>query len=620
MAIFRRRGARTGAANKKGKEKSERNGKVSTRLSLTLLYDSLAIATFGKYAEKFARSFELNEAISKAGMAVHPWLYAARLLFGILLLSLTLGSLAIFVALLDVSLIIKIVIALMAFMIPLVVFALGLYYPHSKAAARAMAVDNEFPFFAAYLTAMAYGGVPPEKVIERLAEIKVFKAMRDEAIRILRDVKMFGSDILTALERNAARHPSRMYRDFMLGYLTTLRTGGDIIHYLEIRTQELFQARMEDLKSRAERVGLIVEAYAAVAIMGTLSLYIFFIVAGLIGGGGMAGTTGIIIYSLVILPLVTVAVIAMLNSLLPSQENIREPYAYLLVTVPLGVFITLAFLALSGGTAALRGEANVNDIVKLVTAVGLGFIVASIGPAVAYMKQVRRERKISRALSSFFRDLSEVRRTGLSPEKSIIVLAERDYGELSNIVKRIAGALAAGLHVEKAVRRAIRGYRNWLLRVTMRFLVDAIDVGGGSPTTVDSLARFISTLIEIHESMRKRLKPYIMMPYFGAIMVAVTGILTLSMMVQAVVSAGLGGATGRLGGLSVNISPENINKLLVTASVASIINAWLSGLVAGKIQDQSLAAGFLHATILTTITLLSVILSLILSSSMLASL
>ena len=79
--------------------------------------------------------------------------------------------------------------------------------------------------------------------------------------------------ILTALERNAASHPSRMYRDFMLGYLTTIRTGGDVRHFLEIRAQELFQACTEDLRNRAERVGLVVEAYAAVAVLGALSFY-----------------------------------------------------------------------------------------------------------------------------------------------------------------------------------------------------------------------------------------------------------------------------------------------------------------------------------------------------------
>ncbi|MMZ69649.1 hypothetical protein D1872_325250 [compost metagenome] len=39
-------------------------------------------------------------------------------------------------------------------------------------------------------------------------------------------------------------------------------------------------------------------------------------------------------------------------------------------------------------------------------------------------------------------------------------------------------------------------------------------------------------------------------------------------------------------------------------SLGSIFNSWLMGLVAGKIQDTRLSAGFLHAIILTILSLI----------------
>jgi len=582
------------------------------RANPSSIIDVMALAVFGSLSERLVKAFKLHESLRRAGLNIHPRLYMARVLFYMSLAFFVLASINFFVFVLTDNLVARVVALLSLLVVPPMVLMWGLYYPEAKASERATKTDLEFPFFAAYLTAMAYGGVSPEKLIERLTQIRVFRALREEALRVIRDVKIFGQNILSALERNALWHPSRLYRDFMLGYLTTIRTGGDVIHYLEIRTQEVFQSRMEDLKNRAERVGFIVEAYAAVAILGTLSLYIFFIISGLIAaGGGLGGTTGIILYSFVLLPMLVIVILLMLNSLIPSQENIMEPYAYLFVSGPAGLFVALAGIALSGGVTPRvteNGAIDVAHIRGVLIAVGLAFIVASLGPAVVYIKKVRKERAISRSLANFFRDLSEVRRTGLSPEKSIIMLSERDYGPLTPIIKRIAGALSIGLHVEKAVRQAIKGYRNWVLRVTMRFLVDAMEVGGGNPHTLDSLARYISSLVEINEQLRKRLRAYILMPYFGAIMVAVTSILTLTMLVSAVLQAGLagggGGATagGTVGGLRVNITPENIANLLLIASVASVFNAWLSGLVAGKIQDQSLAAGFLHAAILTALT------------------
>ncbi len=582
------------------------NKKSNARnLSPSLIIDSLAILLFRRRAEQLVRKFRLDESIERAGMNIHPVLYVSRLLFIMMLVGLIFGIISIIVVVVSSSMIIKVLAILATLLAPLIVFGIGISYPSAKASSRANAVDNEFPFFAAYMTAMAYAGVAPEKVIERLAELRVFKALREEALRILRDVKIFGKDILSALERNAASHPSRMYRDFMLGYLTTIRTGGDIRHFLEIRTQELFQARMEDLRSRAERVGLVVEAYAAVAVLGTLSFYIFFVVSGIIGGGGFAGINGILLYTFIVLPALTAAIISMLDSLIPGQERIREPYAYLLISATAG-FITIGvLLSLTGAlSAVMSGKITQSTVIELSTIIGLGLFIVSVIPGLVFLQRVRRERAVVRAVASFFRDLSEIRRTGLSPEKSLIVLSRRNYGRLTDIIKKIAGAVSVGLHIERAARRALRGYTNWILRVSMRFLVDAIDVGGGSATTIDAIARFITSLIDIQESLRRRLRPYIVMPYFGAVLVAVSSVLTLLMLSQSLSSIGVGGAA-----LHTRISAQTINELLLIASIGSIVNAWLSGIVAGKIQDQSVASGFLHASLLTILTLVSLILS-----------
>jgi len=583
------------------------------------LYDSIAILTFGRPSERIARSFRLFESMERAGMNLHPTLYVARILLAISIVLFAAIIATIFVVLSPLPLKFKIAIVLPLYMVPPLLFAIGLTYPSTKASKRAEAVNAEFPFFAAYMTAMAYGGMTPERLIERLTEIKVFKALREEARRIMRDVKLLAKDILSALEHNALRHPSRLYRDFMLGYLTTIRTGGSIHHYLEVRTQEVIQARMEDLRNRAERVGLIVEAYAAVAVLGTLSFYIFFVVSGLISGegGALAGIRGLIVYNFIVLPVITIAIVLMLSETIPSYGSIREPYIYFVLSIPLAFIAGLAIATVTGVLGKSLSSYTVSDVAKLSAAFGAALIVASVPPAVSYIKISRRETAINRALPAFFRDLSEIRRTGLSPERSIIMLAERNYGVFSEVVKRIAAALSMGLPVEKAARMAIKGVRSWLLRVSMRFLIDAIEVGGGTPTTIDSLARFMSTLIELMESIKRRLRPYILMPYIGAIIVAVSSIMTASMLVNAMSAMGMKTGTLGFGALRANISPQQVVELLAIASIASIFNAWLNGLVAGKIASIHTTGGFLHAALLTFVVVISVITALTFSSSLL---
>ncbi|HID40730.1 MAG TPA: hypothetical protein EYP33_01075, partial [Pyrodictium sp.] len=218
------------------------------KISLLDIIDSLAWITLGSLAIKFARTFEIEMSLRRAGLLIHPHIYAARALFltfTALIASILTSSL---VMLFVESLPICIAVIALACSMPLAIFSIFMVYPSIKASARIKSVDHELPFFAAYLTTMAYSGVPPEKVVEIVSRLKLFKGIREEAQRILRDVKLFGRDPLTAIENVAVTHPSMLFRELMLGYTTTIRTGGDVIHYLESRTQDLFRRRIEDIQ------------------------------------------------------------------------------------------------------------------------------------------------------------------------------------------------------------------------------------------------------------------------------------------------------------------------------------------------------------------------------------
>ena len=573
--------------------------------------DRLSLALFSRAAMGLARTFELENSIARAGLDAYPQLYAARLLFY------TFTSL--FAALLIVALVIptplplplKIALAVPAAMTPVIVFAVGLTYPSIKASSRENGVNSELPFFAAYLTTMAYGGVPPERIIEKVAGLRIFKAIREEARRILRDIKVFGLDPLSAIERNAYQHPSRRYREFMLGYVTTVRTGGDVLHYLELRTQDLFRERAQELSSVAERISMIVEAYITLAVVMTLVLYIFFIVSAILPTGGFGGVQGIVLYSYLGMPLLTVVMLVVIDSVQPKAPIYhREPYAMLAISLPIGVIAGFILFAILGGTEMFtRGEITLKHIVATSISMMIGLSIVNAGPVYSYMRIVRQERRIHHAVANFLRDLTEVRKTGLSPERSIILLSDRDYGVLTPVIRRIAGALSLGLYIERAVRRAVRGYRDWLMLASLRFLIDAIEVGGGTPQTLDALARYSHALAELTDELKRRLRPFIAMPYFGAILIVVTSILVITMLIQSIgaITGALGGGAATIGGLRLAITKHDVAFLLLTTITGSIINAWFMGLVAGKIQELTTAAGFIHSTLLVIVTTITAV-------------
>ncbi|MEM1873769.1 MAG: type II secretion system F family protein, partial [Acidilobaceae archaeon] len=202
----------------------------------------------------------------------------------------------------------------------------------------------------------------------------------------------------------------------------------------------------------------------------------------------------------------------------------------------------------------------------------------------------------------FLRELAETRKTGLAPEKAIVMLSKRDYGPLNPVLRRIASSLSLGSDLERAVAVALRGYKNWLLLATMRFLVDAITYGGGSPETLDSLARYSKSLAELEEELSKKLRVYMMMPYIGAVLVAGSSMLMIGLASQSIAV----GVTGP----RLEAMMHQLMLVSLVASLGAVMNSWLMGLTAGKIANGTIAAGFIHAILTTSLAMVTAVLTL----------
>jgi len=577
------------------------------KASLKEIIDFVSITYFSGIASKIVKTFDLEKQLAQAGITIYPLLYAARwLLYTLITAVLAIYSIII-IAILPLPLAVKVIAGLIIGLTPLFVFAWMLIYPASKKEERRTGVDTELPFFAAYLTTMVRAGVPVGKVIERVSNLKIFKAMRREAQLIMRNVRLLGKNPLDAIEENALEHPSSKYRDFMLGYVTSVKTGGDVLHYLEIRTQDIFTTRMNEMRLIAERMSMFTEIYVTLAVIMTLVFYIFFTIQAIFPAGAAPGTgvAQLALFSFVFLPLLTVLLLWMIHSSQPKTPvEYKAPYRALIsVGLPAAIILFPILFAVTGAYRLItEGALDYASILGFTITLGGTLIALSLPPAIIHIREMRKTRNLGEAIASFLRDLTEVRKTGLSPEKSILAVASRSYGPLDPILKRIYTALSLGLELERAVARAVRGYKDWLLLTNMRFLVDSIEVGGGSPETLESLARYAHNLTELDKEFRKKLRSYIFMPYMGAILVAGSSIMVLAFTAQSLALAPEGGA-GFGGG---QITLEQLGQISLLLSLGAVFNAWLMGIVAGKIQDGRIAGGFVHSIILVIITIITV--------------
>jgi flagellar protein FlaJ len=222
---------------------------------------------------------------------------------------------------------------------PAYVMIMFIITPMMKAGERAHALEREMPFVSAYVTVMATGGISPYMSIKRLSDVDLMPAMRKEARELMRAVEVFGMDPLSALQKAAKEHPLNVYQDFFSGYASTVITGGDITHYLETKTQDIFKGRATQVKAAAERLGMLLESFIIVMVLMSLCFYILFSVES-IYSIGIDSTSGIILYTYIFAPMLSVVFIYLAHDMQPKTPITDwGPYKIYGVCIVVGILV-----------------------------------------------------------------------------------------------------------------------------------------------------------------------------------------------------------------------------------------------------------------------------------------
>ncbi len=542
---------------------------------------------FGRISPKFLSGvFEFKDYLGKAGIKIYPETYVS-LMFFVALLTLPVSIVAL--VLLYFTKLLPLI-----FLVPMPAYVMVgfIITPMSRASERASSLEREMPFAATYITVMASGGIPPYMSFKRLTDVELLPAMRKEARHLIRDVEIFGVDPLSALENAGRNNPLDIFRDFVSGYASTVIIGGDVIHFLETKAQDIFKTRSLRVKAAAERLGMLLESFIIIMVLMSLCFYILFSVESIYSTGMDMGS-GVIMYTYVFTPLLSVVFLYLAHGMQPKVP-IKEMRPYKVYAVSSAVAV-LVLLMLTGFFGMIQTPLDfLKGIVDLPIAVAIALIISVVPPAFVHAKVAGRKSSIERGIANFLRDLTEVRKTGLSPERCIETLSDRDYGAFSKEMKKMSSDLSWGVPMRKVIMDFVHRTKSWMSQIVMFLLLEAIDVGGGTIAMIETLARFNNTTQEVEKEKRMNCRPYMLIPYFAAILLVATTLMTLIFTTQTVSMAGP----------TAGNAPD-IDFLTLIFTVSVITHCYLIGLVAGKISEESLAAGFKHSALLVLIAIVA---------------
>jgi len=555
-------------------------------LPLLEALEAWSFRIFGRVAPYFLKHVvEFKDYLERAKIKIYPETYVSLMLF--------LAVLTTPISILAVVLLYLYGFVPLVFLVPLPVYIMIGFFliPISRAGERAANLEREMPFAAAYISVMASGGIAPYTSFKRLAEVELMPAMRAEAREIIKDVEIFGIDPLTAIENAAKRNPLDIFRDFLAGYASTVIIGGDIGHFLERKAEDIFKIRAMRVKAAAERLGMLLETFIIVMVLMSLCFYILFSVES-IYSVGISMYSGIILYTYIFTPMLSLMFIYLAHSMQPKTPVVdMRPYKAFGISSIFGI-ILLLLLTDFFGYMQLPFFSQLQAIFDLPVAIALSLFVATFPAAIVHHKVSSKKASMEQGITSFLRDLTEVRKTGLSPEKCIESLANRDYGEFSKELRKISSEISWGIPVRKVIMDFVKRVKSWMAQLVMFLLVETIDVGGGTIAMIESLARFNNLTQEVEKEKKMAVRPYIMMPYFAAILLVATTVMMI------------GFTSGTLGVAGTG-QTKDLGPMITTFVTSAIFHSYLIGIVAGKISEESIAAGFKHAAILVIIAVLA---------------
>jgi flagellar protein FlaJ len=204
------------------------------------------------------------------------------------------------------------------FFILSIFFILYVNYPKLVIGQKSKRIDDQISFATVHLSTLTSTKLPLNKVFEIFSKFGGYGEITNEISRISSDIKMFGLDVNTALERAVERAPSKNLKELLWGILSTNMSGGDIEIYLKEKSRNFMSEYRTKLRDFSQQLGIYLEIYITSVILGAVFFLILTsIITGIAGTGEQILTLQFFIIFL-FLPLVSAVFIYMIKFITPG--------------------------------------------------------------------------------------------------------------------------------------------------------------------------------------------------------------------------------------------------------------------------------------------------------------
>jgi pilus assembly protein TadC len=201
--------------------------------------------------------------------------------------------------------------------LPLATFVSFYLYPSAEARSIESKINQELPFVAIHMSAIAGSGIEPTQIFKIIARGEEYPNTKKEVKKIINQVNVYGYDIVTALKNTARETSSRKWSELLNGTATTISGGGSLTSFLNKRAESLlFDYRLEREKYN-KTSETFMDIYIGIVIAAPMIMTLLLV---LMNVGQMS-----IGFSMNILALIMVLIISLINLIFLIFLHLSQP-------------------------------------------------------------------------------------------------------------------------------------------------------------------------------------------------------------------------------------------------------------------------------------------------------
>src|SRR3989344_3822929 len=240
----------------------------------------------------------------------------------------------------------------------------------------------------------------------------------------------------------------------------------------------------------------------------------------------------------------------------------------------------------------------------------LSFVLGGLPTYLLYLKENKRQKEVEVEFLEFIRSLVEGVKSGIPIPQSILNLKDKDFGALTNYVKKLAYQIEWGIPVRDAFRIFARDTDNKVIRRSVAIITQAEESGGRMDDILESVADSVVSVERLKDERRSStysqvVQGYIVFFIFIGVMLMLE--VKLMPMIQDMLKGLVGGVSGggffEAGGES---APVQLNFKRIFLSLITVQGVF-AGLLIGKFSEGKIKYGIKHSVALVVIALLIIL-------------